>query len=38
LKTGNPHGKRMGWFLYPFLFDPVWKEVGCPNYSAESKG
>jgi hypothetical protein len=22
--TGNEHGIKMGWFLWPFNFDPVW--------------
>ena len=29
---GNPHGIKNGWFMYPLLFDPVWKEVACNNY------
>ena len=29
---GNPHGIRRGWFMYPFLFDPCWKETECKNY------
>ena len=29
---GNAHGIRNGWFLYPFVFDPVWKEQLCANY------
>lgn len=34
--TGNPHGYRMGWFFYPFNFDPVWKTNLCDNY--ETRG
>ena len=30
--TGNPHGIRKGWFIYPLLFDPVWGEKECANY------
>jgi len=30
--TGNPHGVRSGWFLYPLNFDPVWKEKLCKTY------
>jgi hypothetical protein len=30
--TGSPHGVKNGWFLYPFLFDPVWKEKICCNF------
>lgn len=29
---GNKHGIRNGWFMYPFLFDPVWKEKKCENF------
>lgn len=35
--TGNPHGIRNGWFLYPFNFDPVWKEKICSNYTETEK-
>jgi hypothetical protein len=30
---GNEHGIKKGWFIYPFLFDPVWKEVACSNFA-----
>ncbi len=29
---GNPHGIRNGWFIYPMLFDPTWKEKTCVNF------
>lgn len=29
---GDSHGIRNGWFMYPLLFDPVWKERSCNNY------
>lgn len=29
---GNSHGIKNGWFLYPFLFDPIWKETKCDNF------
>lgn len=29
---GNEHGIRNGWFFYPLLFDPTWKEAMCKNY------
>jgi hypothetical protein len=32
--VGSPHGIRNGWFYYPLLFDPTWKEVMCKNYEA----
>ena len=34
LRHGNAHGKKMGWFVYPLLFDPVWKESLCPHFEA----
>ncbi len=30
--TGSAHGMRNGWFYYPMLFDPVWKNADCNNY------
>lgn len=30
---GDPHGIRNGWFLYPLLFDPVWKARDCAHYT-----
>ena len=30
--TGDPHGIKEGWFLYPFNFDPVWKTKKCNNF------
>ena len=30
--TGDKHGIREGWFMYPFLFDPVWKTSLCGNF------
>ena len=33
--TGNKHGIAKGWFMYPLLFDPVWKTKLCANYEAE---
>lgn len=32
LMRGNSHGIKMGWFLYPFNFDPVWKIKLCNNF------
>ena len=29
---GNKHGIKRGWFFYPFLFDPTWKEKDCSNF------
>ena len=33
--TGNPHGIKEGWFMYPSLFDPVWKTKKCVNFAPE---
>lgn len=30
--TGNSHGIRKGWFMYPLLFDPVWMTAKCRNF------
>jgi len=30
--TGNAHGIRNGWFIYPVLFDPTWKTKECDNF------
>lgn len=30
--VGNAHGVREGWFIYPILFDPIWKERWCAHY------
>jgi len=30
--TGSPYGVMKGWFDYPTLFDPLWKEDYCVNY------
>ena len=30
--TGNPHGIKEGWFMYPINFDPCWKSRSCKNY------
>ena len=34
--TGNIHGIRNGWFMYPMLFDPVWMTKTCSNYEPVS--
>ena len=28
---GNPHGVRMGWFMWPINFDPVWL-LSCKGF------
>ena len=34
--TGNPHGIRSGWFLWPLNFDPTWLE-SCDGFSDDPK-
>jgi hypothetical protein len=29
---GNPHGVRMGWFVFPWNFDPAWLEA-CDGFT-----
>jgi len=29
---GYQHGINNGWFHYPSLYDPIWKETKCKNY------
>lgn len=36
LMTGERHGIKSGWFIYPSLFDPIWKTKLCDNYEAEN--
>jgi hypothetical protein len=33
---GDKHGIANGWFLYPLIFDPIWKGKLCDNF--EEKG
>lgn len=30
--SGYPHGIENRWFMYPHLFDPVWKTKDCSNF------
>jgi len=32
---GNEHGRRHGWFFWPFNFDPVWLEK-CDGFEKDS--
>ncbi len=34
--VGNKHGIKNGWFMYPWLFDPTWKENLCNNYESKA--
>jgi hypothetical protein len=34
--TGNIHGIRSGWFMWPMNFDPVWLE-SCDGFSKNQK-
>jgi len=31
---GHPHGLRMGWFFWPYNFDPTWLE-SCDGFEAK---
>ncbi len=33
---GKPHGIRMGWFFWPFDFDPVWL-VKCDGFESKDE-
>ncbi len=33
---GAPHGIRMGWWMYPALFDPTWNRTVCNNHEGLS--
>ncbi len=37
LMTGDKHGIKEGWFMYPLLFDPTWKMKLCSNYEGAVK-
>jgi hypothetical protein len=30
--TGDSHGIKKGWFMYPLLFDPIWTTKKCVNF------
>jgi hypothetical protein len=32
--TGNEHGIKNGWFMYPLLFDPIWRTKECDNFES----
>jgi hypothetical protein len=34
--TGDVRGVRNGWFFYPFMFDPIWKEKLCSNFEEKT--
>lgn len=34
--TGDQHGIRKGWFMYPLLFDPTWMTKKCNNFESVS--
>lgn len=34
--TGDPHGIKHGWFLYPLLFDPIWRAKECCNFESKT--
>ncbi len=30
--TGDKHGIKNGWFMYPLLFDPTWMTKKCDSF------
>lgn len=32
--SGNQRAIEKGWFFYPILFDPIWKERICNNFES----
>lgn len=30
--TGADWGVRNGWFFYPLIYDPIWKNKSCNNF------
>ncbi len=34
--TGNPHGIRSGWFMWPANFDPIWLN-NCNGFKERAK-
>ena len=37
LMTGSRHGIANGWFIYPLVFDPIWKTRHCANFEWKEK-
>lgn len=35
IPKGNPHGIRMGWYMFPVNFDPIWQVTVCEEFSEE---
>ncbi len=35
--TGDPHGIKEGWFMYPILFDPTWKTKKCYTFKKKKE-
>ena len=33
--VGNKQAIKNGWFIYPSLFSPLWKQAMCKNYEGE---
>ena len=34
--TGDPHGVKMGWFFWPYNFDPLWLKT-CDGFEEKTK-
>jgi hypothetical protein len=35
IPVGDTHGVMMGWFFFPFNFDPVWGPEECVGFNKE---
>lgn len=33
--TANEHGRKRGWFIWPFNFDPIWLE-SCTGFESKN--
>jgi len=31
VEASSPHGRRRGWFTFPFNYDPIWGPSECPQ-------
>ena len=35
--SGDRHGIENGWFMYPKLFDPIWRTSECQNFISKNE-
>lgn len=36
MPTGDAHGIKRGWFMFPFNYDPAWMTNPCPEQAQEA--